>query len=248
MTLALVVYALIVAAAFGYAHVFGARAAYIHTGALMGTIMVWNVFFHIIPGQKKMVEEIRAGKEPDPRPGIVGKQRSVHNTYFTLPVLFIMISNHYPMTYGNRYGWAILAIFILAGALIRQFFVLRHQGKVVWALPAVGVLLLLGVAVALAPATQSSAAASTAVPFASVQPIFQQRCVTCHAEKPTFEGFQQPPAGVMLDTPERIKAAAVRIQQQTIATQTMPLGNLTKMTPEERALLGKWLAEGASLK
>ncbi|HTT09381.1 MAG TPA: urate hydroxylase PuuD [Burkholderiaceae bacterium] len=248
MALALVVYVLVVAAAYGYAHVFGARAAYIHTGALMGTIMVWNVFFHIIPGQKKMVEEIRAGKEPDPRPGIIGKQRSVHNTYFTLPVLFIMISNHYPMTYGNRYGWLILAVFILAGALIRQFFVLRHQGKVVWALPALGTVLLLGVAVAIAPAAQSNATASAAVPFASVQPIFQQRCVTCHAEKPTFEGFQQPPAGVMLDTPDRIKAAALRIQQQTIATQTMPLGNLTKMTPEERALLGKWLAEGASTK
>jgi len=112
----------------------------------------------------------------------------------------------------------------------------------------VGVVLLLCVAVALAPATQSNATASTVVSFASVQPIFQQRCVTCHAEKPTFEGFQQPPAGVMLDTPERIKAAATRIQQQTIATQTMPLGNLTKMTLEERALLGKWLAEGANVK
>jgi uncharacterized membrane protein len=248
MTLALIVYALLVAAAYGYAHVFGARATYIHVGALMGTIMVWNVFFHIIPGQKKMVEEIRAGKEPDPRPGIVGKQRSVHNTYFTLPVLFIMISNHYPMTYGGKYGWLVLAVFILAGALIRQFFVLRHQGKVVWALPVVGVVLLLGVAVALAPASTSTAAASAAVPYTAVRQILDQRCVNCHAEKPTFEGFQQPPAGVMLDTPERVKAAAPRIHQQTVATQAMPLGNLTKMTPEERALLGKWLAEGANIK
>jgi uncharacterized membrane protein len=248
LALALIVYALVVAAAYGYAHVFGARAAYIHVGALLGTIMVWNVFFHIIPGQKKMVEEIRAGKDPDPRPGIVGKQRSVHNTYFTLPVLFIMISNHYPMTYGNSFGWLILAVFILSGALIRQFFVLRHQGKVVWALPAVGVALLLGVAVALAPASKSGATAAAAVPYAEVQKIFVDRCVTCHAEKPTFAGFQQPPAGVMLDTPERVHAAAPRIHQQTIATQTMPLGNLTQMTPEERALLGKWLAEGASIK
>jgi uncharacterized membrane protein len=248
MALALIVYALVVAAAFGYSHVFGARAAYIHVGALLGTIMVWNVFFQIIPGQKKMVQEIRAGKEPDPRPGIVGKQRSVHNTYFTLPVLFIMISNHYPMTYGNRYGWVILAVFILAGALIRQFFVLRHQGKVVWALPVIGTLLLLGVAVALAPASKSNATATTAVPFASVQQVINERCVTCHAEKPTFQGFQQPPAGVMLDTPERIRAAAPRIQQQTVVTQAMPIANLTRMTPEERALIGKWLAEGASTK
>jgi uncharacterized membrane protein len=248
LALALVVFVLVVAAAYGYSHVFGARAAYIHAGALMGTIMVWNVFFHIIPGQKKMVEEIRAGKEPDPRPGIVGKQRSVHNTYFTLPVLFIMISNHYPMTYGNRYGWLVLAVFILAGALIRQFFVLRHQGKVVWALPVVGVVLLVGVAVALAPASQSKATAADTVPYATVQQIMEHRCVTCHAEKPTFAGFQQPPAGVMLDTPERVKSAAPRIHQQTIATQTMPLGNLTKMTPEERTVLGKWLAEGANIK
>jgi uncharacterized membrane protein len=247
MTLALVVYALVVAAAFGYSHVFGARAAYIHVGALMGTIMVWNVFFHIIPGQKKMVAEIRAGKEPDPRPGIVGKQRSVHNTYFTLPVLFIMISNHYPMTYGNRYGWIVLAVFILAGALIRQFFVLRHQGKVVWALPAAGGLLLLGLAVALAPAGKT-ASAGAGVSFASVQQIVNQRCVTCHAEKPTFEGFQQPPAGVMLDTPERIQAAAPRIQQQSVTTQAMPIANLTRMTAEERALVGKWVADGAKLK
>jgi uncharacterized membrane protein len=249
LTLALIVYVLVVAAAYGYAHVFGGRAAYIHVGALIGTIMVWNVFFHIIPGQKKMVQEIRAGKTPDPRPGIVGKQRSVHNTYFTLPVLFIMISNHYPMTYGSRHGWLILAVFILAGALIRQFFVLRHQGKVVWALPAAGATLLLAVAIAIVPATQpkaTGASTASAVPFASVQQIMQQRCVTCHAERPTFEGFQQPPAGVMLDTPERVKAAATRIHQQTVATQTMPIGNLTKMTPEERTLLAKWIAEGAN--
>ncbi len=245
--LALVVYALVVASAYGYAQVFGARAAYIHVGALMGTIMVWNVFFHIIPGQKKMVAEIRAGREPDPRPGIVGKQRSVHNTYFTLPVLFIMISNHFPMTYGHRLGWVVLAVFVLAGALIRQFFVLRHRGKVIWALPATGVALLLGVAIALAPVSKSSGTADAAVPFTRVQAIVQQRCVTCHAERPTFAGFQQPPAGVMLDTPERIQAAAPRIHQQAIATQTMPLGNLTQMTTDERALLGRWLAAGAKI-
>jgi uncharacterized membrane protein len=247
LALAIIVYVLLVAASWGYAQVFGARAAYIHVGVLIGTLMVWNVFFHIIPGQKRMVAEIRAGREPDPRPGIVGKQRSVHNTYFTLPVLFIMISNHYPMTYGHRHGWAILAVFILAGALIRQFFVLRHQGKVQPALPAVAAVLLLGVAIAIAPAQKTDAAAA-AVPFAKVQPIVAERCATCHAEKPTFAGFQQPPGGVMLDTPERIKAAALRIHQQTIATQAMPIGNLTKMTADERALLGRWLAEGASLK
>jgi uncharacterized membrane protein len=246
LALSIIVFVLVVAAAWGYGQVFSPRAAYVHVGALIGTIMVWNVFFKIIPGQKQMVNEIRAGKAPDPRPGVVGKQRSVHNTYFTLPVLFIMISNHYPMTYGSRHAWAVLAVIMLAGALIRQYFVLRHVGKNAIALPAVATVLLVGLAVLMAPTapTQATAAAAT---FADVQPIIAQRCAVCHAEKPTFPGFPQPPGGVMLDTPERIQAAAPRIHQQAIATHAMPIGNLTKMTPEERALLGKWLAAGATI-
>jgi len=251
LALSIVLYVLLVAAAWGYAQVFGGRAAYVHVGALIGTIMVWNVFFHIIPGQKRMVAEIRAGKDPDPTPGIVGKQRSVHNTYFTLPVLFIMISNHYPMTYGSRYGWAILAVFLLSGALIRQYFVLRHVGKnPVW-LPAAGAAMLVVLAIAIAPQRATTGAASASpktIPYADVQPIIKERCAVCHAEKPTFAGFVQPPGGVMLDTPERVKAAAQKIHQQTIATQAMPIGNLTGMTDEERALLGKWLADGANVK
>jgi uncharacterized membrane protein len=245
LALAIVVYVLLVAAAFGYTKVFGARAAYIHVGVLMGTLMVWNVFFHIIPGQKRMVAEIRAGREPDPRPGIIGKQRSVHNTYFTLPVLFTMISNHYPMTYGNRHGWVILAIFILSGALIRQFFVLRHRGRLMPALPAVAAVLLLGVAIAIAPAPASNVSKTSGVPFAKVHSIIAQRCGVCHADKPTFAGFQQAPGGVLLDTPERIVAAAPRIHQTAIAAHTMPIGNLTQMTPEERALVAEWIAQGA---
>jgi uncharacterized membrane protein len=251
LALSIVIYVLLVATAWGYAQVFGGRAAYVHVGALIGTIMVWNVFFHIIPGQKRMVAEIRAGKEPDPTPGIVGKQRSVHNTYFTLPVLFIMISNHYPMTYGSRYNWLILAVFLLSGALIRQYFVLRHVGKnVVW-LPAAGTAMLVVLAILMAPkpvATGAPGAAAKTITYAEVQPIIKERCAVCHAEKPTFAGFVQPPGGLMLDTPEQVKAAAQRIHQQTIATQAMPIGNLTKMTDEERALLGKWLADGASVK
>jgi len=248
LALSVIVFILVVAVAWGYGQVFSARAAYVHVGALMGTIMVWNVFFHVIPGQKQMVAEIRAGKSPDPRPGIVGKQRSVHNTYFTLPVLFIMISNHYPMTYGHKHGWLVLAVIMLAGALIRQYFVLRHVGKNAVALPAVAAVLLAGLVVAIAPASPSASSASAAtIRFSDVQPIIAQRCAVCHAEKPTFPGFVQPPGGVMLDTPERIKATAQKIQQQVIATKTMPIGNLTKMTPEERTLLGQWLAAGAPI-
>lgn len=242
-----VIYLFMVLAAWAYFHLFGARAAYIHVGAMMGTIMVWNVFFHIIPGQKRMVAALRAGQPVDPQPGIIGKQRSVHNTYFTLPVLFIMISNHYPMTYGSRYGWATLAVVMLAGALIRQFFVLRHRGRQVWMLPALGVLLLLGLAVVLAPKPSAGSASASAVSFAQVQPVIAERCSVCHAEKPTYPGFAQPPGGVMLDTPARIQAAADRILQQTVTTQIMPIGNLTQITPEERSLLGQWINAGAKL-
>ena len=250
LALAIVLYAVLVAAAWGYGHLFGARAAYIHVGALIGTIMVWNVFFHVIPGQKKMVDAIRAARAPDPAHGAVGKQRSVHNTYFTLPVLFIMISNHYPMTYGHKYQWAVLAVIMLAGALIRQYFVFRHAGKNIVALPVIGIALLLALALVVAPQTTprgAADAAAKAVTYAKVQPIIDARCAVCHAEKPSFPGFVQPPGGVLLDTPERVKAAAPRIQQQAITTQAMPVGNLTKMTDEERQLLGRWLADGASI-
>ncbi len=250
LALSIVVYVLLVAAAWGYGQVFGARAAYIHAGALIGTLMVWNVFFQIIPGHKQMLADIRAGREPDPLPGMIGKQRSVHNTYFTLPVLFIMISNHYPLTFGHKHAWAVLAVFMLSGALIRQYFVLRHVGRNAVALPAVASVLLLGLVVLLAPPRGGSAALSavaTEPTFAHVQSIITERCVVCHAVKPTFAGFAQPPAGLVLEASAQIQAAAPRIHQQTIATHAMPLGNVTQMTEEERALLGRWLAAGAKL-
>lgn len=245
--LALVLFVLIVIADWGLFHLFSARAAYLHVGAMMGTMMVANVFFHIIPGQKRMVTAIRAGKEPDPRPGVIGRQRSVHNTYFTLPVLFIMISNHYPMTYGNRHGWLVLAGIMLAGVLIRQFFVLRHQGKVNYALPAAGAVILIVVAAAIAPhaAPASASVEGMKVPFSRIQPIVAERCAVCHSQRPTQPGFTAAPAGVLLDSPEHIHDNAQRIEQQAVATQTMPLANLTRMTPDERVLLGTWIAEGA---
>jgi uncharacterized membrane protein len=203
------------------------------------------VFFHIIPGQRKMVEAIRAGRDPDPRYGAIGKQRSVHNTYFTLPVLFIMISNHFPMTFGHRHAWAVLAVIMLAGALVRQYFVLRHSGKNAVALPAVAALMMVALVIWMAPARGTAGAAASEVTFADVSPIFAERCAVCHAQRPSFAGFQQPPAGVMLDTPERIRSAAPRIQQQAVSTQAMPLGNLTHMTDDERARVARWLARGA---
>jgi uncharacterized membrane protein len=241
--LAALVFVFVVAMSWALFHVFGARAAYMHVGVMLGTIMVANVFFVIIPGQKQMVTEIRAGRDPDPAPGIAGKQRSVHNTYFTLPVLFVMISNHYPMTFGNRYGWLVLSVIMLAGVLIRQFFVLRHKGSVKPALPIAACLLLAGVAAAIAP--NVSGPATDKVAFSKVQDVISRRCVPCHAAQPRQEGFAQPPKGVMLETAEQIAAQAPKINE-TVANRYMPIGNLTQMTDEERALVGAWFAQGAT--
>ncbi len=241
--LAALVFVFIMACAWALFHVFSARAAYIHVGAIIGTIMVANVFFHIIPGQKRMVADIRAGRDPDPRPGIIGKQRSVHNTYFTLPVLFVMISNHYPMTYSHPQGWLVLGVIMVAGVLIRQFFVLRHSGNVKWALPAAGVALLAGIAVAIAPKIADSGGGR--VTFANVQGVLKERCLQCHASQPTQPGFAQPPKGVLLETPEQVAANAPKIAE-TVGNKYMPIGNLTQMTDNERALIATWFAQGAA--
>jgi uncharacterized membrane protein len=241
--LAGLVFVLVMAAAWALFNIFGGRAAFIHVGAMIGTMMVANVFFHIIPGQKKTVADIRAGREPDPRPGIIGKQRSVHNTYFTLPVLFTMISNHYPMTYSHPHGWLVLGVIMLAGVLIRQFFVLRHSGRINWALPGIAVVMLVGVAIAIAP--KSAGKGSEAVAFAKVKGVLDQRCVSCHAAQPTQAGFAQPPKGILLDSPEQVAANAAKLAE-TVANRYMPIGNLTEMTDDERALIAAWFAQGAA--
>ena len=240
--MAVLLFAFVVLADWLLHQVFSARGAYIHVGAMLGTMMVANVFVHIIPGQRRMVAQIRAGQPVDPRPGQVGKQRSVHNTYFTLPVLFIMISNHYPMTYANANGWLVLGVLMIAGVLIRQFFVLRHRGQVKWWLPAAGVALIALLMVLMAP--KQVDASGEKVSFATVRSILQQRCIACHAEKPTFEGFAQAPKGVMLETPEQIAAHAV-MSAQTVASGYMPLGNLTQITDAEREQIAIWFAQGA---
>jgi uncharacterized membrane protein len=228
-------------------HVFGARAAYIHVGAIIGTIMVWNVFFLIIPGQRKMVAQLRRGETPDPRPGIVGKQRSVQNTYFTLPVLFIMISNHYPMTYSGPYGWLVLAGLSIAGVLVRRFYVLTHFHKLVWALPSAAAVVIATIAILIAPHAPSGAVASAGpvVTFADVAPIVSARCAVCHAAHPTYAGFSAAPQGILLDTPDHIVANASEIRAQAVATHAMPLGNVTHITDDERAKLGAWIDAGA---
>ncbi len=240
-----VLFVLIVFAAWGLCQVFSGRGAYIHFGAMLGTIMVANVLFVIIPGQRDLVQAKKEGREPDPIHGITGKQRSVHNTYFTLPVLFVMISNHYAMTYGHEYNWLILVAISLAGALIRIYFVARHFGKASPLPAGAAALLMIGLIVAIAPRQSSTAMSASAGTFADVQRIVTERCAGCHATQPTQPGFTSPPKGVAFDTPEDIVAKAEQIHQQTVLSNVMPIGNLTKMTAEERAVLGAWYAAGA---
>jgi uncharacterized membrane protein len=248
-----VIFAFLVGATWVLTHWLSGRAAYIHVGAMIGTIMVANVAMVIIPGQRKMVDAMMAGQKPDPVYGIRGKQRSVHNNYFTLPVLFIMISNHFAMTYRHEHAWAVLAGIMLAGVFIRHFFNLRHKGRVEWKYPAVGVLLLLAVAVAIAPRPPAAAVANananagvqSAAQFAQVQGIIQQRCVSCHAAHPTQPGFATAPAGVMLDDAHGISQNAQRIYQQAVQLKAMPLANMTNMTDAERAQVAAWFEGGA---
>lgn len=228
-------------AAWGLAQVFSGRGAFIHYGAILGTIMAANVAHVIIPGQRRMVQAMREGREPDAKDGLAGKQRSVHNTYFTLPVLFVMISNHYAGVFGHRWSWLALLALTLAGALIRVWFVLRHQGRApawVWF---VGLLCIAFTAFLLSPERPKEA---SRVEFSEVKRVIDTRCVACHAEKPSFQGFAEAPKGVKLDTPERIRAQAQQIHQQSVLGRVMPPGNLTAMTEEERALLDRWLRGG----
>ena len=248
--LGIIMYVFIVAVAFILSKFLSGRAAYIHVGAMIGTMMVGNVLMLIIPGQRKLVEAMMVGKSPDPIHGQKAKQRSVHNNYFTLPVLFIMISNHYAMTYSHAYNWLVLAAIIAAGVLIRHFFNLRHKGQVAWGYPAAGVALLLAVAVAIAPKPMVQpalveGAAPAASDFVRVQRIISQRCATCHSAQPTQPGFATAPAGIMLQSPELIHQNAAKIYQQAVQLKAMPIGNLTKITEDERAAIGAWYEAGA---
>lgn len=243
--LAAVLLLLVVGLAYSLCQLFGGRGAYIHFGAVLGTIMVANVFFVIIPGQKQMVAAAARGETPDPAPGIRGKQRSVHNTYFTLPVLFAMTSNHFAITYAHEYNWLVLVAISVAGALIRVYFVARHRGQASILPIVVALVLLLAVAIGIAP--RSGAAHSTgAVAFPAVRSVIQHRCTSCHSAVPTHPAFPAAPAGVILDSDRQILAEAGRIHQQTVVTRVMPIGNLTNITEDERTLIGRWYSAGAT--
>jgi uncharacterized membrane protein len=237
-------------AVYALTHVLSGRAAFIHAGALMGTIMAGNVFFRIIPGQKKMVAAAAAGQAFAATPSKAAKARSRHNNYFTFPVIFIMISNHFPTTFGHQWNWLILAVLMVASAVIKHFMNIdehfRYLVPRALATAAVAAVALYAIT-APRPATSDAQAASTPVAFAEAQGIIQQRCVQCHAGKPTDDTFTVAPAGVQLDAPEKIKAMVERIKVRVVDTKTMPFGNKTGITEAERATLGRWIAAGAKL-
>ena len=288
-----VLFVLLIAAAYGFSLIFSGRAAYLHVGAIIGTIMVGNVFFTIMPAQRALVKAIEDNTTPDPTLPAKGLLRSRHNNYFTLPVLFIMISNHFPSTYGSQYNWLILAGIAILAVLVRHYFNTRHDSsKYVWTLPAaaLGMICLAyvtgpsarvsapqaaptatiqyapvpatgvsGNPEALAAAKKAATAqretsapaeqpaASAENNFAQVKSVIAERCSVCHSATPSSPMFSAPPAGLVLDTPEQIQAQAAKIHAQSVASQIMPLGNITQMTQEERDLIGAWIDQGAQI-
>jgi uncharacterized membrane protein len=243
--LAVCVLALVVATAYGVSHLLAPRAAYLQIGAMLGTIMVANVFFVIIPAHWELIRAKNSGREPDPAAGMRGKQRSVHNNYLTLPVLFAMLSNHFAFTYTHAHAWLVLVCLMVIGAAIRHFFNLRHQGRNVWAIPVVAAIALAGIAVWLRPPETSSAGPQ--VSFSRVSVIVTGRCAVCHSMHPTQPGFASPPKGITFDTPAQIAAQASAIEQQAVVLKAMPLGNVTHMTQAERETLGAWIRQGANI-
>jgi uncharacterized membrane protein len=247
LVLAALLLALTTLAAWGCSRLFSGRAEYIQVGAMLGTMMAGNVFFVIIPAHWGLIRAKEAGREPDPAPGIRAKERSVHNNYLTLPVLFAMLSNHFPSTYGHSYSWLILVALMAIGAWIRLFFNLRHAGRTVWAIPVTAALAIAGVAVAIRPSEGGGGTAvAGVVPFSRVHAIVEQRCVPCHSAHPTK--VSSAPKGIVFDTPAQIAAQASLIESVAVTTKIMPIGNATGMTQAERDQLGAWIRAGAKIK
>jgi uncharacterized membrane protein len=223
---------------------FGSRAAYIHVGAVMGTLMVGNVWRRIIPSQTKLVEAVKAGETSEASLGIKAKQRSLHNNYMTLPVVFIMISNHFPSTFGHEFNWIVLMGISLASAGIKHYWNLLDKGIVRKKILLISVIGLFSIALVTSPLFEKDEA-SVPVSFDEVNIIIQERCIQCHSASPTDDQWTSAPNGVMYDTPEQIKAMTDKIMSRTIRSKSMPLGNKTKMTDEERKKLKHWILQGA---
>lgn len=238
---------ILTAFAWFYCHVFSARAAYLHFGAMIGTLMVANVYFVIIPGQKAMVQAATEGRPVDPTLGKNSLARSLHNNYFTLPVLFVMVSNHFPSTFGNAYPWAVLLGITVGTAGVKHWLNLREKKQESgWVLP-LSAALLLGIAFVTAPKSEAGGApvCKPNVGIAEVHAIVQRRCIQCHSSSPTDDVFKSAPNGIKYDTPADIVRLKDKIMQRVVVTKTMPQNNKTQMTQEERDLIRCWIEQGA---
>ena len=229
--------------AYFYCKVFSARAAYIHFGAMLGSIMVANVFFVIIPAQKAMVKAATEGTPLDATLGKKALARSLHNNYFTLPVLFVMISNHFPSTFGNQYPWLVLGIITAGTAGVKHYLNLKEKGQyTVWVLP-ISILVILSATFISAPAKPGQC--NTAINFTEINAIINKRCTSCHSSKPTDDVYTAPPNGIVYDTPADIVKLKDKIMQRVVITKTMPQNNKTNITLEEREIIRCWIEQGA---
>lgn len=269
--LAVVCFLAVIGIAYGLSQVLSARAAYMHVGAMLGTIMAANVWMRILPAQNIMLNAVKSGQALDPTPGLKAKMRSKHNNYMTYPVVFIMISNHFPNAYAHHYNWLILAVLIVSSVIIKHFLNISEHFKF-WFPRALGV----GVAGLIAlffvyslpdPVANSTVATENLnvttdktdnkientkinieeVKFAQAKEVITKRCSVCHSAKPTDDMFKVAPVGVMFDTPEQIKSKVERIKIRAITTKTMPLANKTNITENERMILSKWIDQGAKI-
>ena len=246
--LALVGYVFLVALTYGFTQVFSGRGALTQIGALIGTIMVANVFIIIIPNQKKTVDALLKGEEPKAVWGEEGKQRSVHNNYLTLPVVLMMISNHYPLIFATRFNWLIVAIVLAIGPVIRHFFNSRHEGKGspwwTWGVAAAGMLAIAWLSGA-GPRQTSIAAAPPTADVAAAHDVILSRCSMCHMNEPIWPGVHSPPKDVLLDDSENMRRHARLIDINAVRSRAMPPGNITEITDQERQIIGAWIAAGA---
>jgi uncharacterized membrane protein len=240
-------YIFLVALTFAFTHVLSGRGAFNQIGAIIGTIMVANVFLNIIPNQRKTVAALIAGQKPDPALGIQGKQRSVHNNYLTLPVILLMISNHYPLMFATRFNWIIVAIVLALGPIIRHFYNSRHAGKGspwwTWGVAAAG-MIAIGLLSAAGPRETGTATGAATPTFKTVENIISSRCSPCHAAEPVWASIPTAPRGILLDDAEHIRRNARLIGRNAAWSSAMPPGNITEMTPQERATLAAWLDAG----
>jgi len=240
---ALIGFAILIGISFFLTQFLSGRAAFMHVGALLGTIMVGNVFFVIIPAQKALVKAAKEGRPVDPEIGKYAGLRSLHNNYTTLPVIFVMISNHFPSTFGSGWNWLVLAILIVGSVAIRHYINMHEKGQnLVWLLP-VGAISIFAAVIITAPKTVSDSGGS--VSYADVKPVFEQRCVSCHSSHPTDDVYKAAPSGAMFETYEQCANLKDKIMNRAVQTKSMPQGNKTHITDEERELLGRWIQQGA---